>query len=64
MISPEWMGIVAHDLRQPASVISFSAQLLMRFSEGLGEREAKSVARICSSSATPISSRASARVTY
>jgi PAS domain S-box-containing protein len=42
----EWTSVVAHDLRQPATVISFSAQLLARFAGELGPREARSVARI------------------
>ncbi len=47
-----WTGIVAHDLRQPTSVISFSAQLLARYGDGLGPREAKSVQRIASAART------------
>jgi PAS domain S-box-containing protein len=42
----EWMGVVAHDLRQPAAVISFAQQLLARYGEGLGSKEATSITRI------------------
>jgi PAS domain S-box-containing protein len=48
----EWTGIVAHDLRQPTMVVSLSAQLLLRYTEGLGPKEAKSVSRIVEASHT------------
>ncbi|MFL5319552.1 MAG: sensor histidine kinase, partial [Myxococcaceae bacterium] len=43
----EWSSLVAHDLRQPATVISFASQLLPRLHEGaLNDGETRALERI------------------
>lgn len=49
----EWSSIIAHDLRQPVSVITAATQLLPRLHQGsLPDEERKMVQRIASATAT------------